>query len=123
MHRLLGARHGIEDLFRAAVKQHAGVSEALLARGALEQARAKQFFQLAYPWRHRMASRCPIMLEETGLLYEAHGITLDTEGVLSPAFLSLNPNNKIPAILGLASPSLETCAIKQMKIVIDDRSI
>lgn len=44
------------------------------------------------------------MLEETGLPCEAHRITLDTEDVLSPAFLSLNPNNKIPAIIDPDGP-------------------
>ena len=45
-----------------------------------------------------------LMLEETGLPYEAHRITLDAAGVLSPEFLSLNPNNKIPAIVDPDGP-------------------
>jgi GST-like protein len=40
-----------------------------------------------------------IMLEETGLPYEAHRVPLDQDGVMSQHFLSLNPNNKIPAII------------------------
>src|SRR5690606_3811442 len=40
-----------------------------------------------------------IMLEETGLAYEAHRVSFDTQDQMSPEFLSLNPNNKIPAIL------------------------
>jgi len=39
------------------------------------------------------------MLEETGLAYEAHKVTLDDADVKSREFLSLNPNNKIPAIV------------------------
>ena len=39
-----------------------------------------------------------IMLEETGLPYEAHTVRFDQQDQLSPAFLSLNPNNKSPAI-------------------------
>lgn len=45
-----------------------------------------------------------IMLEETGLPYEAHLVTLADADVKSPAFLSLNPNNKIPAILDPNGP-------------------
>ena len=40
-----------------------------------------------------------IALEETGLPYEPHLVRFDANDQLSPEFLSLNPNNKIPAIL------------------------
>ena len=45
-----------------------------------------------------------IALEEMGLPYEAHRVTLDDSDVKSAAFLSLNPNNKIPAILDPNGP-------------------
>jgi GST-like protein len=45
-----------------------------------------------------------IMLEETGLPYEPHLVDFGTDDQLSPAFLSLNPNNKIPAILDPHGP-------------------
>ena len=45
-----------------------------------------------------------IMLEETGLPYEAHRVTLSDADVRSPEFLSLNPNNKIPAIIDPDGP-------------------
>lgn len=45
-----------------------------------------------------------VMLEETGLPYEAHRVTLAEEDVKSPEFLSLNPNNKIPAIIDPDGP-------------------
>lgn len=45
-----------------------------------------------------------IMLEETGLAYEPHRVGFDTQDQMSPAFLSLNPNNKIPAILDPNGP-------------------
>ncbi len=45
-----------------------------------------------------------IMLEETGLPYEAHRVSFDSHDQLSPEFLSLNPNNKIPAILDPNGP-------------------
>ncbi len=40
-----------------------------------------------------------IMLEECGLPYEPHLVSFETNDQLSPEFLSLNPNNKIPAII------------------------
>jgi GST-like protein len=45
-----------------------------------------------------------ILLEETGLPYEAHLVRFDTDDQLSPEFLSLNPNNKIPAIIDPQGP-------------------
>ena len=45
-----------------------------------------------------------IMLEETGLAYEAHKVTLSDADVKSPEFLSLNPNNKIPALIDPNGP-------------------
>ncbi|MGF6923065.1 glutathione binding-like protein [Paraburkholderia sp. 40] len=45
-----------------------------------------------------------IMLEETGLPYEPHLVRFDTNDQMTPAFLSLNPNNKIPAILDPNGP-------------------
>ncbi|MFT6103636.1 MAG: GST-like protein [Paracoccaceae bacterium] len=45
-----------------------------------------------------------IALEELGLPYEAHKVTLSDADVKSPAFLSLNPNNKIPAIVDPNGP-------------------
>lgn len=45
-----------------------------------------------------------ITLEELGLPYEAHKVDFATNDQMSPAFLSLNPNNKIPAIIDPAGP-------------------
>jgi GST-like protein len=45
-----------------------------------------------------------ILLEETGLPYEPHLVRFDTNDQLSPEFLSLNPNNKIPAIIDPNGP-------------------
>lgn len=46
-----------------------------------------------------------IALEELGLPYEPHLVTLADADVKSPEFLSLNPNNKIPAIIDPNGPS------------------
>jgi len=45
-----------------------------------------------------------ILLEELGLPYEPHLVSFETQDQMSPAFLSLNPNNKIPAILDPHGP-------------------
>lgn len=45
-----------------------------------------------------------IMLEETGLPYEPHLVDFDSNDQTSDAFLSLNPNNKIPAIIDPQGP-------------------
>jgi len=45
-----------------------------------------------------------IMLEETGLPYEPHLVRFDTNDQLTPEFMSLNPNNKIPAIIDPNGP-------------------
>jgi GSH-dependent disulfide-bond oxidoreductase len=48
-----------------------------------------------------------IMLEETGLPYEPHRVSFDAHDQMSPEFLSLNPNNKIPAIIDPNGPGGE----------------
>jgi GST-like protein len=45
-----------------------------------------------------------IALEELGLPYEAHTVTLSDADVKSPEFLSINPNNKIPVIIDPDGP-------------------
>jgi GST-like protein len=52
-----------------------------------------------------------IYLEETGLPYEAHKVDFATNDQLSPEFLSLNPNNKIPAILDPNGPGGQPFAL------------
>ncbi|MGE8499159.1 MAG: glutathione S-transferase N-terminal domain-containing protein [Pseudomonas sp.] len=52
-----------------------------------------------------------IMLEEIGLPYEPHLVSFETNDQLSPAFLSLNPNNKIPAILDPNGPGGKPLAL------------
>jgi len=45
-----------------------------------------------------------IALEELGLPYEAHLVSFDKNDQMSAEFLSLNPNNKIPAIIDPNGP-------------------
>ena len=44
------------------------------------------------------------MLEESGLPYEAHLVSFGTDDQLTPEFISLNPNNKIPAMIDPNGP-------------------
>ncbi|MEO0379969.1 MAG: glutathione binding-like protein [Pseudomonadota bacterium] len=48
--------------------------------------------------------KASIALEEMEIPYEAHLVTLADADVKSPEFLSLNPNNKIPAIVDPNGP-------------------
>jgi len=48
--------------------------------------------------------KASVMLEETGLPYEPHLVRFDTNDQMSPEFLTLNPNNKIPAIIDPNGP-------------------
>ena len=72
----------------------------------------------AYPDRIQLYSlgtpngvKVSIALEELGLPYEAHRVTLSDADVKSPAFLSLNPNNKIPAIIDPNGPNDQPLAL------------
>jgi GST-like protein len=52
-----------------------------------------------------------IALEETGLPYDAHRVAFDRNDQMSPEFLSLNPNNKIPAIIDPHGPDGQPLAL------------
>lgn len=54
-----------------------------------------QLYTLGTPNGHKVS----IMLEECGLPYEAHKVDIQAGEQMTPEFLSLNPNNKIPAII------------------------
>ncbi len=52
-----------------------------------------------------------IMLEETGVAYEPHLIDISRNESKDPAFVSLNPNGRIPAIIDPAGPDGRPIAI------------
>jgi GST-like protein len=52
-----------------------------------------------------------ILLEELGLPYEPHLVNFETGDQLSPEFVSLNPNNKIPAIIDPDGPGGQPLAL------------
>ena len=72
-----------------------------------------QLYSLATP----NGIKVSVMLEETGLPYEAHRVSFDTNDQYSPEFHALNPNDRIPAILdpngpgGVPLPLFESGAI------------
>ena len=55
--------------------------------------------------------KASIMLEETGLPYEAHFVDIGKDETWGPEFLSLNPNGKIPAILDPDGPGGQPLAL------------
>ena len=52
-----------------------------------------------------------ILLEETGLAYEAHRIPFGDDGTRSAEYLALNPYGKIPAIIDPAGPGGQPLAL------------
>ncbi|WP_313459174.1 glutathione S-transferase N-terminal domain-containing protein, partial [Achromobacter sp.] len=52
-----------------------------------------------------------ILLEELGLPYEPHRVSFDTKDQFTPEFLSISPNNKIPAILDPNGPDGKPLAL------------
>ena len=48
--------------------------------------------------------KASIALEELALPYEAHKVSFGTDDQMTPEFLSLNPNNKIPAMIDPDGP-------------------
>jgi GST-like protein len=60
-----------------------------------------QLYSLATP----NGVKVSIMLEEIGLAYEAHRVDIGANDQLTPEFLSLNPNGKIPAIIDPNGPN------------------
>ena len=85
----------------------------IAARWPLRTPGAIQLYSLPTP----NGVKVSIALEEMGLAYDAHLVDFSTDDQLSPAFLSLNPNNKIPAIIdpdgpgGVPLPLFESGAI------------
>ena len=68
---------------------------------------AIQLYSLATP----NGVKVSIALEEMTLPYDAHLVDFATNDQTSPAFLSLNPNNKIPAILDPNGPDGKPLAL------------
>lgn len=57
-----------------------------------------------YTWMTPNGRKVSIMLEEIGLPYEVRAVDLGRGEQLSPAYLEVNPNAKIPAIVDAEGP-------------------
>ncbi len=69
--------------------------------------------------------KASIMLEETGLPYEPHLVDFATNDQLTPEFISLNPNNKIPAMIDPNGPGGKPLALFEsgaMLVYLADKS-
>ena len=51
------------------------------------------------------------MLEEIGLVYEPHLVDISKNESKDPAYVSLNPNGRIPAIIDPAGPDGKPIAV------------
>ena len=57
-----------------------------------------------YSWATPNGRKIHIMLEETGLEYQAHAVNIGKGEQFEPDFLKISPNNRIPAILDSDGP-------------------
>ena len=57
-----------------------------------------------YSWPTPNGHKVHIMLEECGLPYRVHSVDIGAGDQFNPNFLSISPNNKIPAILDPNGP-------------------
>lgn len=74
---------------------------AITRRWPVRRAGAVQLYSLPTP----NGIKISVALEEMGIPYDAHLIDFATNDQTSPEFLSLNPNNKIPAIIDPNGPN------------------
>ena len=64
-----------------------------------------------YIWYTSNARKVAIMLEETGLDYQTHDVDIGRGDQFKTDFLTISPNNKIPAIVDQDGPDGEPLAI------------
>jgi GSH-dependent disulfide-bond oxidoreductase len=79
----------------------------ITARWAPRSTGAIQLYSLPTPNGQKVS----IALEEMGLAYDPHLVDFATNDQMSEAFLSLNPNNKIPAIIDPDGPGGKPLAL------------
>ncbi len=58
-----------------------------------------------YTWTTPNGRKVSILLEETGLDYTVHPVNLSVGAQFAPEFLTISPNNKIPAIIDRDGPA------------------
>lgn len=65
----------------------------------------------AYVWTTPNGQKLLIALEELGLPYQAHWIDIQKGEQMTPEFLAINPNNKIPALVDPDGPGGKPLAV------------
>src|SRR5262245_28603075 len=122
----LGAHHGGGLRTGRHREQHRLPGAPRLTMADLSRFAITRRWPAAHPDRIQLYSlptpngvKVSIMLEETGLAYEPHLVDFNKNDQLSAEFRSLNPNNKIPALIdpngpeGVPLPLFESGAILQ----------
>ena len=79
----------------------------IMARWPAKHPERLQLYSLPTP----NGVKVSILLEELGLPYEAHLVSFERNDQMTPEFLSLNPNNKIPAIIDPDGPGGKPLAL------------
>jgi len=64
-----------------------------------------------YTWKTSNGRKASIMLEELGVPYEVHPIDIGAGEQFAPEFLTISPNNRIPAIVDSAGPDGEPISV------------
>ena len=64
-----------------------------------------------YSWNTPNGQKIHIMLEEAGLDYRIHRVDIGKGEQLEPAFLTMSPNGKIPAIIDTDGPNGEPLSV------------
>ena len=57
-----------------------------------------------YTWTTPNGRKVSIMLEECGLAYHTHAVNIGKDEQFTPAFVAINPNSKIPALIDSDGP-------------------
>ena len=64
-----------------------------------------------YTWSTPNGRKASVMLEEVGLPYRVHPIDIGKGDQFAPAFVAINPNSKIPAIVDSDGPDGKPIAV------------
>ena len=71
-----------------------------------------------YTWTTPNGRKVSIMLEETGLDYALHPVDIGKGEQFEPAFLTISPNNRIPAIVDRGTPGGDVSVFESGAILV-----
>ena len=72
----------------------------------------------AYTWKTPNGFKLLIALEELGLEYQPHWVDISKGEQLTPSFLAVNPNNKVPAIVDHDGPEGHPISVFESAVVL-----